>query len=113
VSIIIFIKYAQCQNIGKQGKCQVFRGRHPKDLSRIAKVGKDSIWVRVMAVVFNTTFNNISVLSWRSVLLVKQTGVPGENHRPVAKIPHDWGDNYITYELQVAIKNIQCRNTDY
>jgi hypothetical protein len=36
--------------------------------------------------VFNTTFNNISVISWRSVLLVEETGVPGENHRPVAKI---------------------------
>ena len=28
-------------------------------------------------------FNNISVLSWRSVLLVEETGVPGENHQPV------------------------------
>jgi hypothetical protein len=26
---------------------------------------------------FNTTFNNISVISWRSVLLVEETGVPG------------------------------------
>ena len=25
---------------------------------------------------FNTTFNNISVLSWQSVLLVEETGVP-------------------------------------
>ena len=30
--------------------------------------------------VFNATFNNISVISWRSVLLVEETGVPGENH---------------------------------
>jgi hypothetical protein len=34
--------------------------------------------VRVM--VFNATFNNISAISWRSVLLVEKTGVPGENH---------------------------------
>jgi len=34
--------------------------------------------------VFNATFNNISVILWRSVLLVEQIGVPGENHRPVA-----------------------------
>ena len=34
--------------------------------------------------VFNTTFENISVKSWRSVLLVEETGVGGENHRPVA-----------------------------
>jgi hypothetical protein len=33
--------------------------------------------------VFNATFNNISVTSWRSVLLVEETGVPGKNHRPV------------------------------
>jgi hypothetical protein len=28
--------------------------------------------------VFNATFNNISAISWRSVLLVEETGVPGE-----------------------------------
>jgi hypothetical protein len=32
----------------------------------------------------NTTFNNISVLFWLSILLVEETTVPGENHRPVA-----------------------------
>jgi len=31
-------------------------------------------------VVFNATFSNISVISWRSVLLEEETG---ENHRPV------------------------------
>ena len=35
-------------------------------------------------IVFNATFNNISVISWQSVLLVEETGVPGENHRLVA-----------------------------
>jgi len=34
--------------------------------------------------VFSATFNNISVISWRSVFLVDETGVPGENHRPAA-----------------------------
>ena len=37
----------------------------------------------VCLMVFNTTFNNISVISWRSILLVEETGGPGENHRPV------------------------------
>ena len=31
----------------------------------------------------NATFNNISVISWRSVLLVEVTEGPGDNHRPV------------------------------
>ena len=34
--------------------------------------------------VFNATFNNILVISCRSVLLVEETRVPEENHRPVA-----------------------------
>jgi hypothetical protein len=41
-------------------------------------------WLGFM--VFNVTFNNISVISWRSVLLVDDTRVPGENHQPVAVI---------------------------
>jgi hypothetical protein len=40
------------------------------------------ISVRVM--VFNATFNNILVISWLSVLLVEETGVPGENNPPAA-----------------------------
>jgi len=28
--------------------------------------------------VFNATFNNISAILWRSVLLVEETGVPGQ-----------------------------------
>jgi hypothetical protein len=34
--------------------------------------------------VFNATFNNISVTSLWSDLLVDETGEPGENHRTVA-----------------------------
>ena len=38
--------------------------------------------VRVM--VFNATFNNISVILWQSVLLVEETEIPGENFLPAA-----------------------------
>jgi hypothetical protein len=34
--------------------------------------------------VFNATVNNISILSCRSFLLLKETGVSGEKHRHVA-----------------------------
>ena len=43
---------------------------------------KVSEWVRAM--VFNATFKNISVTSWRSVLLVEETRVSGENHLPTS-----------------------------
>ena len=32
----------------------------------------------------DATFNNISVIFWQSILLVEETGVPRENHQPVA-----------------------------
>ena len=38
--------------------------------------------LRFMA--FSATYNNISVISWLSILLVEETGVPGENHWPDA-----------------------------
>jgi hypothetical protein len=34
--------------------------------------------------VFNTTFKNALAISWRSVLMVEETGAPGKTHRPVA-----------------------------
>jgi hypothetical protein len=44
--------------------------------------GIDSSCFRV--IVLNATFNNISAISWRPVLLVEETGVLGENHRPTS-----------------------------
>jgi hypothetical protein len=41
---------------------------------------------------FNTTFNNISAISWRSVLLVEESGVAGENHHRYLSI--ELGRNY-------------------
>jgi hypothetical protein len=38
----------------------------------------------VWFMVLNATFYNISVMSWWSVLLVEEDGVPEENHRHVA-----------------------------
>jgi hypothetical protein len=37
--------------------------------------------IRDIDIVFNVTFNNIFVISWWSVLLVKETG---ENYQPAA-----------------------------
>jgi len=46
---------------------------------------------------FDATFNNISVMLWRSVLLVKETGVPPEkNHGPVASHWETWSNNAVS-----------------
>ena len=77
----------------------------------IAALGAVIVWkinhyYRFRVVVFNATFNNISLLSWRSALLVEETGVPRENHWPVVSHwqtlsynvvlstpPHEWDLN--------------------
>ena len=40
--------------------------------------------------VFNATFNNISVTSWSSVILLGETGVPRENYQPAASQFYWW-----------------------
>jgi hypothetical protein len=44
----------------------------------------NTIDTRVRVMVVNATFNNISVILWQTVLLVAETEVPGEHHRPDA-----------------------------
>ena len=39
--------------------------------------------LRFRVIVFYPTFNKISDISWRSVVLLEESGAPGENHPPV------------------------------
>jgi hypothetical protein len=58
----------------------------------------------VRAIVLNATFNNISVTSWRSVLLVEEDRVLRENHRPATShTKKKWP--YKTVDL---LKEVQC-----
>jgi len=47
--------------------------------------------------VFNATFNNISAISWRLVLLLEETRVPTETHRPVASHWQTLSHNVVEY----------------
>jgi hypothetical protein len=46
------------------------------------------VWFRSM--VLNAPFNNISVISWRSVLVVEEIRVHGENHQPAVRHCQTW-----------------------
>jgi hypothetical protein len=46
--------------------------------------------------VFNAPFNNISVISWRSVLLVEETGISGENEWPATSHRQTWSHNVVS-----------------
>jgi hypothetical protein len=60
-----------------------FDDREARVICRMLGFNGYVLWL-VWFMVFNATFNNISVISWRSVLLAEETGVPGENHPPVS-----------------------------
>ena len=60
----------------------------------------------VCLMVFKTTFNNISVISWRSVLLVEETGEAGENNRPVESHWQTLSHNVVHLELEIRTHNI-------
>jgi hypothetical protein len=47
--------------------------------------------------VFNATFSNISAMSWRPVLVVEETEVPGENHRPWVSNWSSMNFNFLWY----------------
>jgi hypothetical protein len=47
--------------------------------------------------VFNADFNNISVISWLSVLSVENTRVLGENHQPAAILKEHCSNSAVEY----------------
>ena len=68
---------------------------------------------RVMVFEFHATFNNISALSWQLVLLVEETRVPGENHRPVQVTDNFFSLNVIPRWAGFELATLVVMGTDY
>ena len=64
-------------------------------------VGVDLSWLRMLGrvMVLNATFKYISVISWRSVLLVKEIVVPSKNLR-----------YHLVYRVHLEINEIRTLN---
>jgi hypothetical protein len=64
----------------------------------------------VWLMVFNATFNNISAVSWWSVLLLEETGGPGEKHRHVASNWQTVSQKVVSSTLPLSGVSIQNVN---
>jgi hypothetical protein len=65
---------------------------------------------RVRVMVFNTTFNNISVITWQSVLLVEETRVPPKKNTD--KLYHKMLYQYTSPLARFEIRTLVVIGTD-
>jgi len=71
---------------------------------------------RRQVMLFNATFNNISAISWRSVLLVEETRVPREKHRPAASHRQTLSHNVVMSTRRISgirTHNVSCYRHSY
>ena len=68
-------------------------------------------WFVLTFTVFNATFKNISVILWRSVLLLLDTRAPRENHRPAASHRQTLSHNVVSSTTHNEQDSMIC--TDY
>ena len=47
-------------------------------------------------IMFNATFNNISIMFWQTILLVDEAGIPEENQRSVASLRQTLSHNVVS-----------------
>jgi hypothetical protein len=64
----------------------------------------------IAVMVFNATFNNISVISWRSVLLVTETG---ENHLPVTSHSPTLSHNVLHFSVVSSVGKSNAKFQPY
>jgi hypothetical protein len=83
VEYVHIIETFNITNVASMIKRYIWYGKYAK-LSGESEIVYLELFGLVWFIALNATFNIISVISLRSIVLGDETVVPGENHRPVA-----------------------------
>jgi hypothetical protein len=67
--------------------------RKSRNKSACSPLLTKTTYLKVMSMMLNAWYSNISAITWRSVLLVDETG---ENHRPVASLGQTLSHNVVS-----------------
>ena len=117
LNAVIWLAIKSCQDLSKRFKtttwqgflCQLTYGCRVESNRSVIRCGLLMMVIDWFSV-FNATFSNISAISWRPVLVVKEAGVPGENHR-------SWASNWKTVSqvecTLFVINKAKCEPTPY
>jgi hypothetical protein len=101
---MIYLNYCWTWCVTSKMKSNQSSGQmdHFLALSKMSSFPFGYIYISVLCLmVFNATFNNISItsISWLFVLLMEETGEPGENHWPVVSHRQTLSHNVVHFDL--------------
>ena len=86
----LVVNWLLAKKIGSVGERPLLWVRHHRLAGLYNKRTKKSLKISVVVMMFNATFNNISVISWQSVLLVEETGVTRRKSLTFRKSLTNW-----------------------